>query len=64
MFALEEKIAVLRATTVEALRAKARVLLRHCYYAGDDLVYSSHGELLGWSIARDLCAGDLADAAD
>jgi hypothetical protein len=62
---LAEKIADLRATTLEGLRAKATVLLSYSGYleGGEKPLWDNHNELLGWSIARDLM-GDEAAKAD
>jgi hypothetical protein len=62
---LAEKMADLRATTFEGLRAKATVLLSHSAYlaGGERSIWENHDELLGWSIARDLL-GDATAKAD
>jgi hypothetical protein len=61
---LAEKMADLRATTFEGLRAKATVLLYSAYLAGGERpIWENHDELLGWSIARDLL-GDATAKAD
>jgi hypothetical protein len=57
---LAEQIADLRATTLAGLRVKANVLLSYSGYDLDgDPLWSDHDDLMGWSIARDLC-GDAA----
>jgi hypothetical protein len=63
--ALAEKIANLRATTLEGLRTKAAVLLAYAgYHAdGESPLWDNHDELLGWSIARDLLGDAAATAA-
>lgn len=59
--ALAEEIAELRATTMEGLKAKASVLLAYSgYLINGDLCWSNHNELMGWSIARDLCGDEAA----
>ena len=62
---LAEKIANLRATTLEGLRAKATVLLGYVGYRedGESPLWDNHDELLGWSIARDLLGDAAATAA-
>jgi hypothetical protein len=62
---LAEKIAGLRATTLEGLRAKAAVLLGYVGYHenGESPLWDNHDELMGWSIARDLL-GDAAATAE
>jgi hypothetical protein len=58
---LAEDIAGLHASTFAGLRAKAHALLAYVAYTSDgDPSFANHDELLGWSIARDLCGDDAA----
>ena len=61
---LAEKIADLRATTLDGLRAKATVLLAYTGYRMDGAspLWDNHDELMGWSIARDLLGAEAAKA--
>lgn len=52
---ISEQVADMRAATLEGAKAKARAMLGYMgkTWEGDPL-WSSHDELLAWSIARDL----------
>lgn len=55
---LSEAVAEMDATTPEGLRAKARATMAHARHTADgDPDWDNHGELLGWSLARDLLRG-------
>lgn len=52
---LSEQVAEMRATTLDGTKAKAVAMLTYMGDTSDgDLLWSSHNELLAWSIARDL----------
>lgn len=52
---ISEEVADMRAATLEGMKAKARVMWGYLGKTSDgELLWSSHEELLGWSIARDL----------
>jgi hypothetical protein len=56
-----ERVADLRATTTDGLKAKAAILLSYSGYMADGSpLYTNHDELLGWSIARDLLGDEAA----
>ena len=64
---LAEKMADLRATTFEGLRAKATVLLSFSGYleGGEKPLWDNHDTLLGWEHrARDLMGDEIAAKAD
>jgi hypothetical protein len=58
---LAEKVADLRATSLEALKVKAAMLLFYSGYLIDgSVMWSNHDELMGWSIARDMLGDEAA----
>jgi len=56
---LAERMSDILATTPEGMRAKAAALMSFVIRNWDHTVsFTSHDELLGWSLARDLLGGD------
>jgi len=52
---ISEQVANMRAATLEGAKAKARAMLGYMGKTSDgNVLWSSHDELLAWSIARDL----------
>lgn len=52
---ISKQVANMRAATLEGTKAKARAMLGYMGKTSDgDPLWSSHDELLAWSIARDL----------
>jgi hypothetical protein len=59
---MAERLAVMRATTLAGLRAKARALLACARLDRDsDDDWSNVDEVLGWSLARDLLGSEVAE---